>query len=44
MLDRYLALITYHGGSASSEGVVSPSRWIKSLEGGDGLEGADVRQ
>jgi purine operon repressor len=43
MLDRYLALITYHGASASSEGVVSPSRWVESLSDG-GLAGADLSQ
>jgi purine operon repressor len=37
MLDRYLALMTYHGGGAAGEGVVSPSRWI---ETGGGTEGA----
>jgi purine operon repressor len=44
MLDRYLALITYHGASASSEGVVSPSRWVTSLADGDGLNGAGAQQ
>jgi purine operon repressor len=38
MLDRYLALITYHGGGAAGEGLVDPSRWITATGGGQ--EGA----
>lgn len=34
MLDRYIALITYHGAGAGGEGLVSPSRWVAALEGG----------
>jgi purine operon repressor len=40
MLDRYLALITYHGGGAAGEGFVSPSRWIDTAHGHDEGEGA----
>jgi purine operon repressor len=40
MLDRYLALITYHGGGAAGEGRVSPSRWIDTARGDDEGEGA----
>ncbi|MDR7417745.1 MAG: pur operon repressor [Armatimonadota bacterium] len=35
MLERYLALITYHGGGAVGEGLVSPSRWINVPDGGE---------
>jgi len=34
MLDRYLALITYHG-VVDGEPAVSPSRWIDALAGGE---------
>jgi purine operon repressor len=30
MLDRYLALITFHGVGPDGAGLVSPSRWITS--------------
>ncbi len=43
MLDRYLALITYHGVGADGAGLVSPSRWI-SLPGGGGPDGARGRR
>ena len=45
MLDRYLALITYHGVGTDGAGLVSPSRWIAVPGGsGDGSEGAKVRR
>lgn len=43
MLDRYLALITYHGGGPAGVGVVSSSRWIRALEDGGGPEGVTPR-
>lgn len=39
MLDRYVALITYHGIGTAGEGIVGPSRWIGALRDGDGVEG-----
>jgi purine operon repressor len=44
MLDRYLALITYHGGGAAGEGLVSPSRWLAGTDGGGGSGGAGHRR
>lgn len=44
MLDRYLALVTYHGGGAAGEGLVSPSRWLVDAGGGGGLGGAVHRR
>ncbi|MDR7520274.1 MAG: pur operon repressor [Armatimonadota bacterium] len=41
MLDRYLALITYHGVGTHGEGLVSPSRWVTALAGRD--EDDDMR-
>ncbi|MGQ0571298.1 MAG: pur operon repressor [Armatimonadota bacterium] len=43
MLDRYLALVTYHGVGPAGEGLVSPSRWVRSRND-EGLEGARASQ
>jgi len=44
MLDHYLSLITYHGGGAAGEGLVSPSRRLAEAGGTGGSGGAVHRR